>query len=141
MRDFLGTKRDKLNGTNAAKFAVFRRFSLIFADFRSSGNNSIRRCRISQKTAGNHRFSQETADFCRNPFVPFSLSLLTPPYSLSFQGKFVWTDGAERSSKLLLRLVLVHGWLFPVVLVLVPSFRVFCTLVPVWDGREKEPKP
>ena len=29
-----GNKRDKLNGTNGAKFAVFRRFSLIFADFR-----------------------------------------------------------------------------------------------------------
>ena len=31
-----GIKRDKLNGTNGAKFAVFRRFSLIFADFRFS---------------------------------------------------------------------------------------------------------
>ena len=31
-----GTKRDKLNGTNRAEFAVFRRFSLIFADFRFS---------------------------------------------------------------------------------------------------------
>ena len=31
-----GIKRDKLNGTNRAEFAVFRRFSLSFADFRFS---------------------------------------------------------------------------------------------------------
>ena len=29
-----------------------------------------------QKTAGNCRFSQETADFCRNRFLPFAVSLL-----------------------------------------------------------------
>ena len=31
-----GNKRDKLNGTNGAKVALFRRFSLIFADYRFS---------------------------------------------------------------------------------------------------------
>ena len=31
-----GIRRDKLNGTNGADFAVFRRFSLTFADFRFS---------------------------------------------------------------------------------------------------------
>ena len=68
-----GTKRDKLNGTNRAEFAVFRRISLTFADFRFSwevqhfGGADFR------------RKPQETADFRRNPFVPFSLSLLIPP--------------------------------------------------------------
>ena len=66
-----GIKRDKLNGTNRAKFAVFRRFSLIFADFLFFwGITALRRRRFSQKTAGNRTFSQETADFRRNPFVP-----------------------------------------------------------------------
>ena len=76
-----GIKRDKLQGTSGAKFAVFRTFSLIFVDFRFSWK--LQHCgsaEFSQKTAGNRRFSQETADFCRNPFVPFSLSLLIPPY-------------------------------------------------------------
>ena len=77
-----GIKRDKLNGTNGTEFAVFRRFSLIFADFRFSwelqhfGGADFR------------RKPQETAEFCRNPFVPFSLSLLIPPYygKLSLEG-------------------------------------------------------
>ena len=72
--DSRGIKRDKLNGTNGAEFAVFRRISLTFADFRFSwelqhfGGADFR------------RKPQETADFRRNPFVPFSLSLLVPPY-------------------------------------------------------------
>ena len=50
-----------------------RSFSLIFADFRFSwklqhfGGADFR------------RKPQEPADFRRNPFVPFSLSLLVPP--------------------------------------------------------------
>ena len=80
-----GIKRDKLNGTNGAEFAVFRRFSLIFADFLFLlGIIAFRRCRFSQKAAGEtadfSRKPQETAEFCRKPFVPFSLSLLIPPY-------------------------------------------------------------
>ena len=65
-----------------------RSFSLIFADFCRFSLflviTAFRGRRFSQKTAGNRRFSQkpqETADFCRNPFVPFSLSLLVPPYT------------------------------------------------------------
>ena len=76
-----GTKRDKLSGTNGVKFTVSRRFSLIFADFRFFlGIIAFGRRRFSLKTAGNRRFSQKTADFCRSRFVPFSLSLLIPPY-------------------------------------------------------------
>ena len=60
----------------------FRRFLQIFA-FPGNYVLAFRRRRFSQKTAGNRRFSQktagETADFCRN-FVPFSVSLLVPPY-------------------------------------------------------------
>ena len=73
-------KRDKLNGTNGAEFAVFHRF---FADFRFSwelqhfGGADFRR--KPQETADFRRKPQETAEFCRNPFVPFSLSLLVPP--------------------------------------------------------------
>ena len=79
-----GIKRDKLNGTNQAEFAVFRRFSLIFADFRFSwelqhfGGADFRR--KPQETADFRRKLQEIADFRRNRFVPFSLSLLIPPY-------------------------------------------------------------
>ena len=36
------------------------------------------------------------------------------PFAL-FSGNFVWTNGAESSSKVSLRLVLVHGWLFPAI--------------------------
>ena len=71
-----GNKRDKLKGTNArdSQFSAdFRRFSLFL------GIPAFQRRRFSQKTAGNRRFSQEIADFCRNPFVPCSLSLLVPP--------------------------------------------------------------
>ena len=57
-------------------FADFRRFLLIFA---FPGNYSILGAQI---FAGNRRISQQTADFCRNPFVPFSLSLLVPPYAM-----------------------------------------------------------
>ena len=62
-----GIKWDKLNGTN------FRRFLRIVAFPR---NYSILEAQV---FAGNYRFSQKTADFRRNPFVPFSLSLLVPP--------------------------------------------------------------
>ena len=61
-----GAKRDKLNGTKGAEFAVFfRRFSVIFADFRFSLDL--------QHFGGADlpRKPQETAEFCRNPFVPF----------------------------------------------------------------------
>ena len=82
-----GIKRDKLNGTNRAELAVFRRFSLIFADFcgfsLSLGIIALRRRRFSQKTADFRRKPQKTADFCRNRFVPFSLSLLVRPYNRS----------------------------------------------------------
>ena len=81
---FQGELKGKLNGTNQAEFAVFRRFSLIFADFRFPwelqhfGGADFRR--KPQETADFRRKPQETADFRRNPFVPFSLSLLIPPY-------------------------------------------------------------
>ena len=75
-----GNIRDKLKGTNGAKFTVFLQ---IFADFcRFSlflGITAFRRRRFSQTTADFRRKPQETADFRRNPFVPFSLSLLIPP--------------------------------------------------------------
>ena len=70
-----GINRNKLKGTNGAKFTVFRRFSLIFADFRFSWELQH------IGGAGNRRKPQETADFRRKPFVPFSLSLLIPPWS------------------------------------------------------------
>ena len=58
-----------------------RSFSQIFADVRFSWEFiAFRRRRFLQKTAGNRTFSQQTADFCRNRFVPLSLSLLIPPY-------------------------------------------------------------
>ena len=79
-------ERDNLNGTNGAKFAVFHRFSLIFADFRffswklqHFGFADFRTKKKPQETTEFRRKPQETADFCRNPFVPFSLSLLIPP--------------------------------------------------------------
>ena len=68
-----GIKRDKLKGINGAKSAVLF-FSQIFADFPLSwefqhfGGADFR------------RKAQESADFRRNRFVPFSLSLLIPPY-------------------------------------------------------------
>ena len=71
-----GIKRDKLKGTNGAKFAVFfRRFSLIFADFRFSwesqhfGRADNRRSWESQHLG--------RADFRRKPQIfAVSLSLL-----------------------------------------------------------------
>ena len=75
MQDSRGTKRDKLKGTNGAKFAVFFFF---FADlfFRWFCRFSL--C-LGITSFRNRRFSQKTADFRRNRFVPFSLSLLVPP--------------------------------------------------------------
>ena len=60
------TKRDKRSQIHS--------FSQIFADF----------CRFSLFlgiTASRSRFSQKTADFRRNRFVPFSLSLLIPLFA------------------------------------------------------------
>ena len=61
-----GIKRDKLNGTNGAKFAVFRRFSLILQIFVFPGKYSISEAqlfaenrRFSQKTTGNRRILQK----------------------------------------------------------------------------------
>ena len=76
-----------------------RSFSLIlsqiFADFRFSWE-----LQHFGKNADFRRKPQETADFCRNPFVPFSLSLLVPPYVGSNTSKLpskplasvVWTE-------------------------------------------------
>ena len=82
-----GVKRDKLNGTNGAKFADFR---CLFADFRFSwelqhlGGADFRR--QPQIFAENRRQPQVFAENRRQPqifaetgFVPFSLSLLIPP--------------------------------------------------------------
>ena len=77
-------KRDKLKGTNGAKFAVFRWCSQIFGFFGASQNlkhfGSALRRKL-QVSAGIRR-PQETAEFQRNPFVPLSLSLLIPPYTI-----------------------------------------------------------
>ena len=73
------TKRDKLNGTNRAEFAVFRRFSLIFADFRFSwelshfGGADLRR--KPQIFAENRRFSQKPV--CPISSAPFDSALIT----------------------------------------------------------------
>ena len=67
----MGIKRDKLNGTNGAKFAVFRRFvSPIFADFRFSWNYSIweaENYRKPQIFAENRRKPQNFAETRRKP--------------------------------------------------------------------------
>ena len=60
---------------NSQFFIDFCRFLLIFA---FPVNNSISEARIFAENRS--RRLQETAEFCRNPFVPFSLSLLIPPY-------------------------------------------------------------
>ena len=85
-RTSTGIKRDKLNGTNVAKFTVFCRFLLF------PGIIAFRRRRLSQKAARNRKLSQETADSrrklqetvdfrrkpqenaesCRKAFVPVS---------------------------------------------------------------------
>ena len=76
-----GNRKDKLKGQtepNSQHFAGFRwflqifRFSWEFTAFRRRG--------FLQETADFRRKVQETADFRRNPSVPFSLSLLLPPY-------------------------------------------------------------
>ena len=72
-----GIKRDKLQGTNGAKFALLRRFSLIFADYRFSqefqyfGGADFRR--KPQNSAGNCRFLQKPV--CPIQFVPFNSAL------------------------------------------------------------------
>ena len=78
-------ERDKLKGTNGAKFAVFRAFPGNFKAFQGR--------RFSQQTADFRRKRQETADFCRNPFVPFSLSLLIPPCGGGVRGLLCCPDG------------------------------------------------
>ena len=61
--DSRGKQRDKLNGTNGAKFAVFFRRFLQILEITAFGGADFR------------RKPQETAEFERNPFVPCSLSL------------------------------------------------------------------
>ena len=76
----------ELKGTNwmgqtEPNSQFFRRFSLIFADFRFSWELQHFRGadfrRKPHETADFRRKAQETADFRRNPFVPFGLSLLS----------------------------------------------------------------
>ena len=70
----------KLKGTNGGKLKAFRRFLLIFADFRFSwelqhfGGADLRR-KPKKKTADFRSKPQETTDVRRNLF----LSLITPP--------------------------------------------------------------
>ena len=74
-------KRDKVDGTTVAEFAVFCSFSLIFADFRCAwrfqhlGGAAFRR--KPQETADFCRKLQEITEFCSNPFVPFSFSFFS----------------------------------------------------------------
>ena len=80
-----GNKRNNLNGTNGAKFAVFfADFRWLFLFCRFLGITAFRRRRFLQKTADFCRKPQETADFRRNPFVPFSSSLLIPTKKFHF---------------------------------------------------------
>ena len=65
--------RDKLKGTNKAKFAVICWCLQIFTDF--PGNHSISEA----LTIAENRRKQQI--FRRNPFVPFSLLTLIPPYN------------------------------------------------------------
>ena len=77
------TKWDKLNGTNRAEFVVFRRFSLIFADFRFFlGITAFRRCRF---FAENRRKPQIFAETRLSHLV--CPSLLIPPYNSSCSNK------------------------------------------------------
>ena len=63
--DYCDSKTDKLNRTNGPKFAE------IFAR-----PTAFRRHKFSQETAADFRRKpKETAEFCRNPFVPFGFSL------------------------------------------------------------------
>ena len=70
-----GMKRDKLNGTNGAEFPVFADFCW-FLIYLGMINCSISEAQL---FAENHRKPQSFAEFCRNLFVPFSLSRLLPP--------------------------------------------------------------
>ena len=118
----------------------FRRFSLIFADFRFSWE---------LQHLGNRRKPQESADFRRNPFVPFSLSLLFPPNFMCLEPPRL----VERRQKG----GFVKGWFWRCV----PSFRFSfrenmqtyprsgfrsggtseCTLVLVFVPGKHPPKP
>ena len=75
-----GITRDKLNGTNGAKFAILRRFSLMFAVIRfflldTTAFGGAENCRKPQKVTESRRKPQETADFCRNPICPIEFVL------------------------------------------------------------------
>ena len=67
-----GNRRDKLNGTNRAEFAVFHRSSLILTDFRFSWKaqhfGGADFCRKPQETADFRRKAQEAAEFYRSPY-------------------------------------------------------------------------
>ena len=77
-------KRETAKGRNRTRNAHFRRFLQIFADFRLALQiKGFGSRRFAQKTAGNRRSSQETADFCRNRFLPFVVSLLARSYITS----------------------------------------------------------
>ena len=77
------TKRDK---RSRIRSFFSRGFSLIFADFRFSWKWEHFR------GADSRRKPQETAEFCRNPFVPFSLSLLIHPYWMRRVGRMSETQ-------------------------------------------------
>ena len=69
-----GRQQKGETGPGTHIFADFCRFSLIFGSLcksRDLGGADLRR--KPQETA---EFSQETADFCRNRFLPFAVSLL-----------------------------------------------------------------
>ena len=80
---------DTLQGTNGAKFAVFfADFRCVFCRFlleRFLRSTAFRRRRFSrskpQETSDFRRKLRESADFRRNPFVLFSLSVIIPPNS------------------------------------------------------------
>ena len=67
-------KRETAKGRNRTRNAHFRRFLLIFADFRLALQiKGFGSRRFVQKTAGNRRFSQETAEnrrFLQKPVSP-----------------------------------------------------------------------
>ena len=79
-----GIRREKLKGTNGAKFTVFCSFSLNFADLRfSRGIPASRKRRFSQKTAGNRRFRRKLQIFAETGLshlvVPFNSPPKFPP--------------------------------------------------------------
>ena len=79
-----GSKRDNLHGTNGAEFAVlfylffFLQIFVFSWELQHFGGADFRR--KPQETADFCRKPQETADSRRNPFVPFTFSLVMPLY-------------------------------------------------------------